>query len=337
MPPCLTPPPHPLPRLPLPTTLPQSHSDIVRRWLNLNVLAEPITNFPRDIVRADGAQLYEAVYNLTRRRMPGRLKRRPRHKVEAAKALVGQYAEAVRFLQSLGAKLNSVAPEHLLPLEEGLRAIGLRAASATSGGNDGAAATATARGGPGGRRGAGRRSGAGAGGGGGGDQPEAVVANALSAVWHPDIVAHEQVWARVFGYMCVWVCIWHLPFNACPPPPPLFPPCVFCRLLCQCADPPGATADLSRSQEVFQQHFGELSHNAWTTVFYQLILATAFARITPAEYVRAYGLVDAGSPQALKALTTRVSKSNVYRFARALFVWCWLLGVGDLKVVALWF
>ncbi len=104
--------------------LPISHKTLsdtlnyIKRYLNANLLINPITSFPESFIETDGAPLFEILSFLT--------SKQPKYpwKVGAEKGnlrvrkLYEQYYELIKMLKLEGAQLNHIRPEYLLSLSD---------------------------------------------------------------------------------------------------------------------------------------------------------------------------------------------------------------------------
>jgi len=118
------------------------------RFLNVTVLEVPIVDFPRDLITANGKQLYELIRALSGKSVPGKMSQVQQQREISAKdntasyhdqlrEKIEQYSALLKFLKSRGALMHDVRAEHFLSKEEFVRtrakqeleAIGLEASS----------------------------------------------------------------------------------------------------------------------------------------------------------------------------------------------------------------
>lgn len=95
----------------------------LQEWLNVNVMATPLTNeFPSDFIQSNGRLALDALDIMAAKKVPGRVKRVSPNPAEATKELLAQYAAMLLFLKEKGALLNGVQPRDLLHVDDYMRA-----------------------------------------------------------------------------------------------------------------------------------------------------------------------------------------------------------------------
>lgn len=92
----------------------ENNCKILRRYIKIVYPNAIISNFPEDVVRENGAILYEIIHNLTGKFPPGKIAKFEDDLSKKASQLRQQYFDLIYFLQQQGAYLNTVFPEYLL-------------------------------------------------------------------------------------------------------------------------------------------------------------------------------------------------------------------------------
>jgi hypothetical protein len=86
-----------------------------KKWINDYILNAEVASFPKDIIEANGQQMYEVIEFLTKRIPPARPKiDNNMQKTERVDKLYDQYKTLLHFLKENGAMLNTIRPEYLL-------------------------------------------------------------------------------------------------------------------------------------------------------------------------------------------------------------------------------
>jgi hypothetical protein len=116
-----------------------SQIDFMVRWMNGNVLKNPLENFPQDLISFNGRHLYEMIEFLSGRQAPqkgggarmdqtggsfrggGRGGASQSREMIKIMTKIGQYETLLTFLKQYGALLSSVHPSHFLSSDENLR------------------------------------------------------------------------------------------------------------------------------------------------------------------------------------------------------------------------
>lgn len=104
---------------PVPQSLLDKGIDHLTRWMNHQILINPISHFPEDFISQFGAPLYDLIYSMSGKMPPGQLKNVSSipHK-DLIKQLYKQYEDLLDYLKKFGALLNTVRPEFLLSQHE---------------------------------------------------------------------------------------------------------------------------------------------------------------------------------------------------------------------------
>lgn len=88
-------------------------------WLNEFVLSVNISNFPGDVIQANGSQIFELISFLTKRNPPQAAKIDLNSKrLLKIDALYKQYNDLLHFLKENGAMLNTIRPEYLFNYQD---------------------------------------------------------------------------------------------------------------------------------------------------------------------------------------------------------------------------
>eukprot|EP00941_MAST-03F_sp_MAST-3F-sp1_P000816 g816.t1 len=94
----------------------RSRRNFLLRWLNLNILKQPISEFPGTIVQENGLPIIEMIESLCSKQVPNKVKSgmTTERKRDALDALMKQYGSMLLLLKGFGALVHLVKPENLL-------------------------------------------------------------------------------------------------------------------------------------------------------------------------------------------------------------------------------
>jgi len=117
-----------------------SQTDFLVRWMNGNVLKNPLEHFPMDLISSGGRHLYEMIEFLSGKQVPqkggvgagsradnmqslrgDRSAKQKNKELVRIQGMCQQYEQLLTFLKQHGALLSSIRPEHFLSHEQFLR------------------------------------------------------------------------------------------------------------------------------------------------------------------------------------------------------------------------
>lgn len=88
--------------------------EVVKKWLNANVMVAPIVNFPGDFLDTNGKAGIDAIEAMCGKKVPGKVKKLTSVKADQWSQLYGQYRDLLLFMKQHGGLLAGVRPENLL-------------------------------------------------------------------------------------------------------------------------------------------------------------------------------------------------------------------------------